>query len=114
MDEQLKAMRTSKDVLKDLLAADIAARANDGQPYTQTGLSGVFELKHTLSIELQSLSRDYIRGLVNELIDEGLVAKCYFKGNTAKWLDVPFGPIWLGSEDAIPRGAVSPSKAKTA
>ena len=114
VDEQLKAMRTSRDVLKDLLASDIAAKAEDGQPYTKIGLSGVYELKHTLSMELQSLGKHTLQEMVQELIDEGIIAKCYFKGNVAKWLDVPFGPIWLGSEEAIPRGAVSPSKGKKA
>jgi hypothetical protein len=114
VDEQLKAMRTSKDILKELLTADIASKAEDGQPFTTSGLSGIHELKHTLSIELQSLGKHTLQEMVKELIDEGAVCKCYFKGNTAKWLDVPFGPIWLGSDDAIPRGAVSPAKEKKA
>ena len=112
-DEQLKSMKTPRDILKGRLVDDVREKADEGRPYTVTGNGGLYAMRHSLSPELQLLGRDMLVNLANELLNEGAIAKCYFKGNSANHLDVPFGPIWLGSDEAIPRGAVTSPKERT-
>jgi hypothetical protein len=85
--------RPSKDIYLDLLVEDIAFYAEDRMPLQKTGGSGVHEQYECLHPDIRDLARDYLRGLVQELLDAGRVVKCRAKGSSnAVWLDVPGGP----------------------
>ncbi|MCD7109726.1 AAA family ATPase [Rhizobium sp. DKSPLA3] len=86
-------------VQADLLAAmtiAIEGAAANGQPFTKTGATGVFEMKDRLSGELKGLSRHRLEKLVEGLLESGAVVSCLATGTATKWLDVPGGQFAIG------------------
>ena len=90
----IRATRESLDNLRSDLIASVAMQAEAGHPFTVTGMSGLHEQREKLPPSLQALSRDKLRDLAKELLQEGAIKKCLAQGSsTDKWLDVPGGPI---------------------
>ena len=76
-----------------LLRHVIADAAEDGQPFTRTGQSGLFLRRARMPPELR-LSRARLEKMAEELLDTGAIVLCLVpKGTTTSWLDVPGGPF---------------------
>ena len=76
--------------------------AISGAPFTKTGQSGLFEQKHRLPPILQELGRDKMVRVCDDALRRGLIVGCLAKGSsTAKWLDVPGGPIADGTGEFV-------------
>lgn len=79
------------------LAQAVAAAARAGAPFTRHGQTGLDEQRHRLPPILQELGRDRLRTVAEDALKRGLIVGCIAKGSTtAKWLDVPEGPIAQG------------------
>lgn len=81
-----------------LLVLEEAIRigAADNQPFTKTGVNGVFDRRTELPEELRTVGRAVIWQMVDELLGEGRVVKAIYKGTSKKWLDVPGGTFAAG------------------
>lgn len=79
------------------LAQAVEAAAKAGAPFTRHGQTGLDEQRHRLPPILQDLGRDRLRKVAEDALKRGLIVGCIAKGSTtAKWLDVPEGPIAQG------------------
>ncbi|MEW6539142.1 MAG: AAA family ATPase [Pseudomonadota bacterium] len=79
------------------LAQVVEAAAKAGAPFTRHGQTGLDEQRHRLPPILQDLGRDKLRKVAEDALKRGLIVGCIAKGSTtAKWLDVPEGPIAQG------------------
>ena len=91
-----------------LLRIVIADAASDGQPYTKTGLNGVYARRAQMPAELR-VSRHKLEGMVEELLDQGEIVACLGpKSTTIKWLDVSGGRFATGNgyfREGFHRGA---------
>lgn len=76
------------------LIAGIKDAVAQGHPYAATGNDGLFAHKTDLPHQLHDRSKHDLETLVRRLVEAKLVRKCVAKGSTsAKWLDVPDGPL---------------------
>jgi hypothetical protein len=79
-----------------LLRDVIADAAKDGQPFTRTGLSGLYIRRAGMPVELR-ISRARLENMAEELLDTGAIVLCLApKSTTTKWLDVPGGTFAEG------------------
>lgn len=93
----LTEMPAEKQEQMAALAQTVAGAAVAGSPYTRTGASGLHENRHRLPPKLRSIGRDRLVKLADEAMERGLIVGCIAKGSTsAKWLDVPEGPLAAG------------------
>ncbi|KAF0234107.1 MAG: toprim domain [Desulfovibrionaceae bacterium] len=75
----------------------IAKAAEAGRPYTKSRENGVFERRHELSRELQSITKRSMPGLIDELLQRGEIVLAMAAGaKTVKWLDIPTGDFAAG------------------
>jgi hypothetical protein len=82
--------------LSSLLRVVIADAAIDGQPFTRTGLSGLFARRASMPQELR-VSRAKLEMTAEALLDTGDIVLCLAPNSTTtKWLDVPRGPFARG------------------
>jgi AAA domain/Bifunctional DNA primase/polymerase, N-terminal len=85
--------------LISLLRVAIADAAEDGQPFTKTGLSGLYTRRSRMPVELR-LPRARLENMAEELLDKGEIVACLApKSTTTKWLDVPGGRFADGRGD---------------
>jgi hypothetical protein len=83
--------------LLSLLRDVIADAAKDGQPFTRTGLSGLYLRRAGMPVELR-ISRARMEIMAEELLDTGAIVLCLApKSTTTKWLDVPGGTFAEGA-----------------
>jgi phage/plasmid primase-like uncharacterized protein len=94
-DAELQGFASENDLL-GTLQADIAKAARDGRPFTKSGKNGVHERIEELSNELQDISRDRVRKLVDQLLTDKAIVKPNYKGRICAFLDVPDGPFSMG------------------
>jgi AAA domain-containing protein/bifunctional DNA primase/polymerase-like protein len=96
---QLRLSAPKQYDLLPLLRDVIADAAKDGQPFTRTGLSGLYARRADMPAELR-LSRAKIENLAEDLLDTAAVVLCLGpKSTTTKWLDVPGGDFADGRGD---------------
>jgi AAA domain len=82
--------------LSALLRDAIADAAKDHQPFTRTGLNGLYSRRARMPQELR-LSRARLEIMAEELLDTGDIVACLApKSTTTKWLDVPGGDFAEG------------------
>lgn len=97
MDETLRAIKQTRRDSLDILVSNIAVAAENGRPFTKTGLSGLYNRREELSPEIRSHGKKALDEMAQELLDKKKIAKCIAKGSsTPKWLDVPGGPFSEG------------------
>jgi hypothetical protein len=100
--------------LLPLLRDAIADAAIDGQPFTKTGMNGVYTRRARIPEEVR-LSRHKLEMMVEDLLDKGEIVHCLGpKSQTIKWLDVPGGPFAEGRGDFRPGTHTRASTAKAA
>lgn len=101
------ACAENDDILMDALEDEIAAKADDGIPYTVSGKNdGLHERAHEMSQELSGLSRDRLRALADKLLASKRIVKCPEKGKKdRKFLDIPGGVFASGYGVVFPAGA---------
>jgi len=80
-----------------VLEETIKAAAIGGQPYTKTGINGIFDRRSELPEILRIVPRKDLWHMVDDLLGKGRIVKSIHKGDAKKWLDVPGGPFALGS-----------------
>ncbi|OSM07371.1 AAA family ATPase [Magnetofaba australis] len=86
----------NEDLSKSLAAAVGRAAAN-GQPFTKSGVSGLFERRSELPGDLQDYSKHRLTEIVESLLSSGGLVQCIAPGSRLKkWLDVPGGEFALG------------------
>lgn len=89
--DQIKPDSKSSDSLETLKNI-IAAAARDGEPFTHTGVAGVFRNRHRLPEPINLIGRDRLEGYVQELLNSGKIIKgCALNSQEKKWLDIPDG-----------------------
>ncbi|MBQ9453640.1 MAG: AAA family ATPase [Desulfovibrio sp.] len=107
-DAKIKAAVSESvpDIL-DAIESACALAAERGQPFTQTGSTGIFERRDILPESLRSISKHKMCDYVQQLLMEKRLKKCVAKGSsTPKWLDVPGGDFYMGTGE-IKTGAKS-------
>ncbi len=88
---------SERQELMAALAATVEHAARTGHPFTRMGATGFEANKHRLPPILQSLGRDKLIAVANDALNRGIIVACLAKGSTtAKWLDVPGGPVAEG------------------
>jgi hypothetical protein len=81
----------------DAVIATIIQRAEDGHPFTKTGVAGVYERISEFPEHIHNVGRDRLQGAVQEALNDGHIVKCaHDKEKTPKWLDGPHGPFARG------------------
>ncbi|MBB2793908.1 UNVERIFIED_ORG: hypothetical protein GGD58_002772 [Rhizobium pisi] len=90
------ASNLPQDDLMELLIAAIASAAHAGQPFTKTGITGLYDNRERLGEGLSELARHKIEGLAQRAIESQRIVKCLAGGTTPKWLDVPTGSFASG------------------
>lgn len=95
---QLAAAEAKKGSADQLVALEeaIKAAAIKGQPFTKTGVNGLFDRRAELPASLQIAGRTVVWQLADELLGAGRVVKAIHTGTSKKWLDVPGGPFATG------------------
>jgi hypothetical protein len=96
-----------------LLVQAIADAAQAGQPFTKSGVTGLWQLRHRLPEPLKGMSGERLGskmdgGLLRAALDKGLVDYCVASGTSTKWLDVPTGPFAKGLAE-FSKGGWSPT-----
>jgi hypothetical protein len=110
---QLRMSAPKQYDLMSLLRDVISDAANDGQPFTRTGQSGLYTRRASMPVELR-LSRHKLETMAEELLDEAAIVLCLApKSTTTKWLDVPGGPFAEG-HGVFREGAQTVDKKKAA
>ena len=97
--EQLKTCRLPVSDLSDMLVTAVIQAAEDGQPFTHTGNSGVFKQRNRLPVVFHDMGRNKIEKLVQDLLNArpAVLVKGMSDGSKElKWLDVPDGPFARG------------------
>ena len=95
--ELLRGLRPSNSALHDAIVTAVEAAAADGKPFTRTGQAGLYMHRNRLSEVLQSVGRERLERLAQDLITEGRIVQCKASGShIPKWLNVPDGPFALG------------------
>lgn len=98
VDDTLRRMKNSPEVLLEILADDIRRAAANGRPFVVSGAAGLFERKEELSAELKEFGRDRLHAMAKELLENGTIGKCVASGSkNPKWLDVPGGQFFNGT-----------------
>ena len=93
---QLRLSAPKQYDLLSLLRDIVADAAKDGQPFTKTGLSGLYLRRFRMPKELR-ISRARLEQMAEDLLDTGNIVACLApKSTTTKWLDVPGGPFAEG------------------
>lgn len=103
-----KATLTPKYSQEDLETLETAIKlaAENGQPFSHTGQSGLFEQRAALPDPLKNFPKHVLEKLGTQLLQEGKIVKCIIgNAKTRKWLDVPTGPFAQG-EGIIEPGAM--------
>lgn len=97
---ELLSDKAKAEELLRLLKNAIQKAAAQGQPYTKTGVSGLFARKSELVPALHGVSKHKFTFMVDELLVRELVVQAMAKGSlTMKWLDVPDGPFAKGEAE---------------
>lgn len=97
--EQLKESRLPVEDLSEMLVTAVIQAAEDGQPFTHTGNSGVFKQRNRLPVVFHEMGRNKIEKLVQDLLNArpAVLVKGMSDGSKElKWLDVPDGPFARG------------------
>jgi len=97
--EKLKESRLPVKDLSDMLVTAVIQAAEDGQPFTHTGNSGVFKQRNRLPVVFHDMGRNKIEKLVQDLLNARppvLVKGMSDGSKELKWLDVPDGPFARG------------------
>ena len=97
MDEAIRSTKKSQKEVLNILLMDIKTAAENGRPFTKTGLSGCYQRREELSPEIRGLGKKALDDFVQELLEAKEIQKNIYKGSTfPKWLDVPNGPFSQG------------------
>ena len=80
-----------------VLEEAIRTAAVDGQPFTKTGVNGLFDRRAELPESLRAAGRTILWQLADELLGSGRVVKAIHTGTSKKWLDVPGGQFATGA-----------------
>ncbi len=82
----------SAEEFDKLLISAIQKAQGTGYPFAVSGISGLYENREKLPMELQEASRDYIRNAAKRLLGDGKIIKINQTGSgDKKWLGVPKG-----------------------
>ncbi|QEK90196.1 AAA family ATPase [Wolbachia endosymbiont of Chrysomya megacephala] len=97
ISEQINAIKSSDEELKNILIHYIKLSAHEGHPFTHTGGPGVFKQRHKLPPMFHNASRHKLERLVQSLLNENKIVKGMAADSKEdKWLDVPTGPFARG------------------
>ncbi|ABK44571.1 TOPRIM domain protein [Magnetococcus marinus MC-1] len=95
-DLNMLQKNTDDDHLKQLATA-IAFAASNGQPFTKSGGSGLYDRRAELPGELKQFSKHKMAEAIDALLDSGKVVQCMGpSSHIKKWLDIPGGEFALG------------------
>ena len=88
------------DTLMKSLVAAVAKAAANGQPFTKSGASGLYDRRSELPGALAEFSKHRIAEAVESLLAAGKLVQCMAQGShIKKWIDVPGGEFALGVGD---------------
>lgn len=80
----------SAEEFDKLLIEAIGEAENAGTPFAISGISGLYENREKLPLELQDASRDFIRNTAKRLLASGQICRIGQTGNgDKKWLGIP-------------------------
>jgi len=97
MDEAIRQTKKSQKEVLNILLQDIKSAAENGRPFTKTGLAGCYHRREELSPEIRGLGKKALDDFVQDLLEAKEIQKNISKGSTVpKWLDVPNGPFSQG------------------
>lgn len=97
ISEQINAIKSSDEELKNILIHYIKLSAHEGHPFTHTGGPGVFKQRHKLPPMFHNASRHKLERLVQSLLNENKIVKGMAADSKEdKWLDIPTGPFARG------------------
>ncbi|WP_265022246.1 AAA family ATPase [Wolbachia endosymbiont (group B) of Ischnura elegans] len=97
ISEQINAIKSSDEELKNILIHYIKLSAHEGHPFTHTGGPGIFKQRHKLPPMFHNVSRHKLERLVQSLLNDNRVVKGMAADSKEdKWLDVPTGPFARG------------------
>lgn len=99
----LASKQTAEVDLLSMLLDAVSIAAHEGKPYTKTGLNGVYERRFELPNPICDFSKHKLVALVETLEKEDRLVKGMAPGSTSvKWLDVPDGPVSMGTVKFVP------------
>jgi hypothetical protein len=93
---ELGQMSPSRDELTRRLRDAIAAAAGKLEPYTKTGMGGLYARRHELPGGFQDVGKHSLEAMAQDLLNGGGLIQCRMKPSEAapgKWLDVPGGRV---------------------
>jgi len=104
---ELGELTPSRDELVTRLKDAIAHAAARLEPFTKSGISGLFTRRHELPGALRDVGKHSLESMVQDLLNGGGLIQCRMKPSErppGQWLDIPRGPVaTLNTE--INRGA---------
>jgi len=105
---ELGELSPSRDDLTTRLKDAIAQAAARMEPFTKSGISGLFTRRHELPGGFQDVGKHSLEAMAQDLLNGGGLIQCRMKPNErppGQWLDTPGGPVAKLSE-AINRDAI--------
>ncbi|MHB1301667.1 MAG: AAA family ATPase [Burkholderiales bacterium] len=96
MAQNIRDLKNEEDLRPQLKAA-IAETAEQGIPYTKTGMNGAYERRFELPTIFHGIGKHKLVGWIDELLAAGELVSAMVQGSrVVKWLDIPTGPIARG------------------
>jgi len=94
--QRLKDIRPYDDADLDSLVMCIAEAAENGHPFSRTGLNGSYKRKEDIPEPFRCLVRSSIDSVIDALVVEGRIVTCNAGGKIKNVLDVPSGDFAQG------------------
>ena len=88
---------TANDAL-DVLEAAVRIKCEEGKPLAASGMNGLYARRDELPEPLCGWTKHRLEEAVQELLQKKRIVRCQV-GKTAKWLDVPNGPLAASPDD---------------
>lgn len=92
----IKARGGSREEHLAAMVGAVTGAAEDGKPYTRTGINGLYERRAELGEALADMPRAALWALADELLKSGRIVQANAGGTSVKWLDIPAGPFARG------------------
>lgn len=86
----------------DTICLAIVTAASAGFPYTYSGSAGLYERRGELPEMFHDVGKHRIRGLADELMTKGRLARVRGSGQSQQWLDAPDGDFAKGLVSLAP------------
>jgi len=95
--DELRRLKTTVDDVLPLLRQAIATAAQEGKPYTKTGVNGVYARRFEMPQALHGIGKHSFVSMVDALLASQEIVQALADGSkSVKWLDVPVGLLAQG------------------